>query len=273
MNRRKINWAIVIFLVIGSIFILFPLYLTVTNAFKTPQEMAQSVLSLPKQLHFDNFIQAIKMTNFFRSFKNSFLITICAVAITLLTNSMIAYAIARNMDKKFFKILYYYFISALFIPFPIIMLPIVKQTSIMGMDNQWGLILLYVVYGLAFNIFVYVGYIKSIPISLEEAAIIDGCSIWKVFWKIIFPLMAPINATVGILTTLWVWNDFLLPLVILSNQEQMTLPLVQFVFQSQFSTDYHLAFASYLMVMTPLIIVYILAQKWVISGILRGSTK
>lgn len=186
---------------------------------------------------------------------------------------MVAYAIARNMHRKFFKFLYYYFVSALFIPFPIIMLPIVKQTSAFGMNNPSGLVFLYVVYGIAFNIFIYVGYIRSIPKELEEAAIVDGCSTWGVFWRIIFPLMTPINATVGILTCLWAWNDFLLPLIVLNDQSQMTLPLVQYVFQSEFGTDYNLAFASYLMALSPMVIVYLFAQKWIIGGVTRGAIK
>lgn len=273
MHKSKVNWGASIFLLFGSIVVLFPLYLTIVIALKNPQEIAQSVLSLPKNLHFENFIIAIKMTRFFRSFANSFIITVSGVALTIMTNSMVAYAIARNMHRKFFKFLYFYFVSALFIPFPIIMLPIVKQTSAMGIDNKWGLIFLYVVYGLAFNVFLYVAYIKSIPISLEEAAIIDGCSVWQVFWKIVFPLMAPINSAVMVLSTLWLWNDFLLPLVILSKRDDMTLQVIQYIFQSQFRTDYHLAFASYLMVMAPLIIVYTFAQRWIVSGIMRGSIK
>ncbi|HHW12035.1 MAG TPA: extracellular solute-binding protein [Firmicutes bacterium] len=118
---------------------------------------------------------------------------------------------------------------------------------------------------------------KDVPAFLRvmdnEAAIVDGCSVWKLFWKVVFPLMAPINATVGVLTVLWVWNDFLLPLVMLSRPDQMTLPLVQFVFQSQFDTNYNLAFASYLMVLSPVIVVYIIAQKWIISGVMRGAIK
>ncbi|MCK4513770.1 MAG: carbohydrate ABC transporter permease, partial [Spirochaetaceae bacterium] len=135
------------------------------------------------------------MTNFFNALKNSLIITVFAVSLTILSNSMVAYAVARNMHKKFYRGLYFYFISAMFIPFPIIMLPIVKQTSAMGMDNPIGIIFLYIVYGLAFNIFVYVGYIKSIPRDLEEAAIIDGASTWGVFWRVVFPLLAPMNAT------------------------------------------------------------------------------
>ncbi|WP_347551154.1 carbohydrate ABC transporter permease [Pseudalkalibacillus hwajinpoensis] len=270
---KKSNWFITTLLILGSLLILFPLYLTVTIALKTPQELADSFLALPKEWRFENFTEAIQLTNFFNALGNSAFITLFVVVLTLLTNSMVAYAIARNMHKKFYKFLFYYFVSAMFVPFPIIMLPIVKQTSSWGIDNLVGLIMLYVVYGLAFNVFIYVGYIKSIPKELEEAAIMDGASTWGVFWKVIFPLLAPMNATVGILTTLWAWNDFMLPLVILSDQELATLPLVQYIFQSQFSTDYNLAFASYLMALAPMILVYIFAQKWIISGVTKGAIK
>lgn len=271
--EKKTNWFVTVLIAIGALFILFPLYMAVSIALKTPEELANSVLGLPTGWHFENFAKAIKATNFFQAFKNSAYITVTTVILTILTNSMVAYAIARNMHRKFFKLLYYYFVSALFIPFPIIMLPIVKQTSSFGMNNPSGLVFLYVVYGIAFNIFIYVGYIRSIPKELEEAAIVDGCSTWGVFWRIIFPLMAPINATVGILTCLWAWNDFLLPLIVLNDQSHMTLPLVQYVFQSEFGTDYNLAFASYLMALSPMIIVYLFAQKWIIGGVTRGAIK
>jgi raffinose/stachyose/melibiose transport system permease protein len=161
----------------------------------------------------------------------------------------------------------------MFIPFPIIMLPLVKQTSAWGMDNLVGLIILYIVFNLSFNVFIYIGYIRAIPVELEEAAIMDGASTWGVFWKVIFPLLAPMNATVAIITSLGAWNDFMLPLVLLSDREMATLPLVQYIFQGQFSTDYNLAFASYLMALAPMIIVYIFAQKWIISGVMKGSIK
>jgi len=273
MNRGKTNWSLTILLIVLSVVVFLPLYLTVIVALKTPRELAESILALPQTFQFSNFTEAIRLTNFFNAFQNSALITLSVVVLTLLSNSMVAYAIARNMHRKVFKFLYYYFVSAMFVPFPIIMLPIVKQTSSWGMDNPFGLIFLYVVYGLAFNIFVYVGYMKSIPKDLEEAAIVDGATTWGVFWRIIFPLLAPINATVGILTFLWAWNDFMLPLVILSEQSNATLPLVQYIFQSQFSTNYNLAFASYLMALLPAVIVYLFAQKWVISGVTKGAIK
>ncbi|MFD5588732.1 ABC transporter permease subunit [Streptomyces sp. NPDC127063] len=118
-----------------------------------------------------------------------------------------------------------------------------------------------------------VGFLRSVPKELEEAARTDGAGTWTIFWRVIFPLLAPMNATVGILTCLWAWNDFLLPLVVLSDPSAQTLPLAQFVFQGQFDTDYTVAFASYLMALAPVLIVYVFAQRWVISGVMRGSLK
>jgi len=272
MIGKKTNWKVTILLIIGSLFILFPLYMTIIIAFKTPEEMAGNLLALPESWSFENFRRAIEMTNFFDALKNSAFVTIFAVVFAVLIHSLVAYAIARNMHKKLYRFLFYYFVSAMFIPFPIIMLPIVKQTSEWGMDNLLGLGFLYIVYNMALNVFIYVNYIKSIPEELEEAAIIDGANTWQVFWKVIFPLLGPMNATVAILTALAAWNDFMLPLVILSS-DQATLPLVQYVFQSEFSTNYNLAFSSYLMALLPMIVIYIIAQKWIISGVMRGSIK
>ncbi|MCM3042049.1 carbohydrate ABC transporter permease [Paenibacillus motobuensis] len=272
-TRNSTNWLITALITLGSLVILFPLYMTVSIALKNPEEMAQSIFALPTGLHFDNFTRAIEATNFFSAFKNSFVITFFSVSFVLLTNSLVSYAVARNMNHKFFKGLYFYFISAMFIPFQIIMLPVVKLTTDLRMNNIPGLIILYIVYGLAFNIFVYVGYIRSIPLELEEAATVDGATTYGTFWRIIFPLLAPINATVAILSCLSTWNDFMLPLIILSKPESYTLPLVQYVFQGQFSTDYNLAFASYLLALAPMVIVYIFAQKWIINGITQGAVK
>ncbi|AGZ41154.1 carbohydrate ABC transporter permease [Actinoplanes friuliensis] len=277
LRRRQdgpgINWWLTALLMVLALTIAVPLYFAVVTALKTTDQLGGTGFGLPTDIRWANFADAWRLTDFPRTALNSAVITVGAVVLTLLTNSMVAYAIARNMHRRLFKILYYYFVSALFVPFPIIMLPVAKETAILHLDNRVGLVLLYVVYGLAFNIFIFTAYINSIPQALEEAAVIDGASTWQVFWRVIFPLMAPMNATVGILTCLWAWNDFLLPLVILSDPGSATLPLVQYVFQSQFQTNYPAAFASYLMAMAPLLIVYVFAQRWVISGVTRGAVK
>lgn len=271
--RRTYNIPVTILVAVLSLTVLIPLYFTIVTALKSPDQLGGTGFELPTSIHPENFTKAWELTNFPHALLISGIVTASAVVLTIITNSMVAYAIARNMHRRFFKALYYFFIAALFVPFPIIMLPVTKETALLGLDNPVGLLLLYTVYGLSFNIFVYTAFIKSIPAELEEAALMDGASLWTTFWKVIFPLLTPMNATVGILTCLWAWNDFLLPLVILSDPSTRTLPLVQYVFQSQFNTDYSTAFASYLMAMAPLLLVYLFAQRWVISGVMRGSVK
>lgn len=272
-ERSGANMWLTALLIVLSLTIFIPLYFTVVTALKTPDQLGGSGFAPPSEVAWGNFSQAWTLTNYPRAFLNSAFITVGAVVLTLLTNSMVSYAIARHMDRKLFKGLFFYFISALFIPFPILMLPVAKLTATLGLDNQVGLVLLYTVYGLSFNVFIYTAYIASIPRELEEAARMDGASTWGVYWRVVFPLLAPINATVGILTCLWAWNDFMLPLIIISDPGGATIPLVQYVFQGQFSADFTLAFASYLLAMAPLLIVYLFAQRWVISGVTRGAIK
>ncbi|WP_324651536.1 carbohydrate ABC transporter permease [Georgenia sp. H159] len=272
-RTERVNWWLTALLCVLSLTVLVPLYFTVVTALKTPDQLGGTGFAPPTEWAWGNFAEAWRTIDFPARALNTAVITVGAVTLTLLTNSMVAYAIARQFHRRLFKALFYYFIAALFIPFPVLMLPAAKQAAILGLDNQAGLILLYTVYGLSFNVFLYTAYIRSIPAELEEAARIDGASTWGVFWKVIFPLLAPINATVGILACVWAWNDFLLPLVIISDPDGATIQLAQYVFQGQFSADYTLAFASYLMAMAPLLIVYIVAQRWVISGVTRGAIK
>ena len=272
-RRSAVNIPLTLLAAVLSLTVLIPLYFTIVTALKSSDQLSGNGLALPTSIHLENFSNAWKLTNFPNALLISGIVTVAAVILTILTNSLVAYAIARNMHRPFFKALYYFFIAALFVPFPIIMLPVTKEMAVLGLDNPVGLFLLYTVYGLSFNVFVYTAFIKSIPAELEEASVMDGASTWTTFWKVIFPILTPINATVGILTCLWAWNDFLLPLVILSDPTTRTLPLVQYVFQGQFNTDYTTAFASYLMAMAPLLLIYIFAQRWLISGVMRGSIK
>ena len=267
------NWWTTLLAIVLSLTILVPLYFTVVTAFKTPEQLAASGWGLPDSWSLDNFKTAWDMTSYPKRVLTSSIITVGATVFTILSNSMVSYALARTPLRRWVKAMYYYIVAALFVPFPIIMLPVVKETALLHIDNEAGLILLYVVYGLAFNILMYTSFIKSIPEELEEAAAIDGASRWGIFWKVIFPLLSPMNATVGILTCLWAWNDFLLPLVILTDQSKATLPLAQYVFQGQFNTNYPVSFASYLMAIAPMFLVYVIAQRWVISGVMRGSQK
>lgn len=269
-----VNWWLTALAAVCSLTVIIPLYFAVSVALKGPEQLSQGTgFELPTSFHWDNFAKAWAQTKFPQALMNTALITVGAVIFTLITSSMVAYALSRNMHRPFFKAVYYYFLLSMFIPFPIIMLPVVKETGMFHLDNQGGMILLYAVYGLSMNIFLYTTYLNSIPDSLEEAARVDGASTWTIFTRIIFPLLSPMNATVGILTCVWAWNDFMMPLVELTDPSARTLSLAQYVFQGQYNTDYTVAFASYLMAMSPLLIVYIFSQRWVISGVVRGSVK
>jgi raffinose/stachyose/melibiose transport system permease protein len=273
-TRPRLSLWSTAFIVVAALTVLVPLYLAVMVALKSPDQLASGTgFEWPTSIHLENFQIAWERTNFPVVLANTGLVTVVTVVLTLFTNSMVAWAIARNLHRPFFKGVYYYLLAAMFIPFPIIMLPLVKQTALLHLDNQVGLIVLYTVFGLSLNVFIYTAYVRSIPVSLEESAAMDGASTWRIFRTIIFPLLGPMNATVGILTCVWAWNDFILPLVVLTDPGSRTLQLAQYVFQGQFNTDYSVAFSSYLMTMAPLLVVYVFAQRWVISGVMRGSVK
>ena len=274
-NKAKAaNWPLtIILLIVAVLFILGPLYMAVVIAVKSPSEMA-NVLALPKGIQWSNFSKAWQMTDYPRKFGNTLFITLVNLTFTVFTNAAVSYAIARNRGKsKFFNFLYYYFISAMFIPFNVLMLPLVNEASKFHIDNVLGITFLYVVFGLPMNTFLYTGYIKSIPEALDEAALIDGATPIQTFGLIMMPMLKPMTATVAILSVMWTWNDFLMPLVLLSDKNQQTLQLAQYIFQGQFNTQYNLAFASYLLVLIPVLIFYVLCQKWIISGISAGAVK
>ena len=277
LKAEKTNWPVMILLIIGCITIFFPLYLTVVIAFKQPSEMTNDIvgiLSLPAQWSLDNFREAMEVTDFWRSLGNSLLLTVAAVVISLILHSLAGYAIGRSMGKKkFYRFIYFYIVSGMFVPFAILMMPLVKQTAMLGVANRVGVVLLYVVFYMPINIMLYSGYLKNIPLQLEEAACVDGASTWKTYWKIIFPIMKPMHATVAVLTAMSTWNDVMTPLVIMSGTGQNTLPLAQLNFQTQFGTNYNLAFASYLLALLPILIFYIICQKQIINGVLNGAVK
>lgn len=277
-NKRKASvFVITAFLIIGCITILFPLYITIVIALKSPSEMTNDIsgaLSLPQHFSLDNFAEAMRVTDFWRSLGNSVLITGASIVLSVIIHSMAGYALGRNMSrKKKFKMIYFYIVSGMFVPFAILMMPLVKQTSILGLDNMLGVILLYTVFYMPMNVMLYSGYMKNVPLAMEEAADIDGASAWRTYWTIIFPMMKPMHATVAILTALGTWNDVMTPLVIMSGSENTTLPLAQLNFQTQFGTNYNLAFASYLLALLPILILYIFCQKQIIGGVATGAVK
>ena len=282
MNQKKrvkerFNNPVTILLIIGLVTVLFPLYLTVVVALKQPSEMTNTlggILSLPKHPSFSNFAEAIRVTHFWSSIGNSLIITVVTVVLCLILHSLLGYVIGRNMaNSKFYKSAYFYVVSGMFVPFAVLMMPLIKQTSQMHISNVFGVILLYVVFYMPMNCMLYAGYLRNIPIALEEAALVDGATSWQTYWKVIFPIMKPMHATVAILTALAVLNDVMTPLVIMNGSGMTTLPVAQMTFQTQFGTNYNLAFASYLLALLPMLIFYIICQKQIMNGVVNGAVK
>ena len=276
-HTGKTNWPVTILLIMGCFTIFFPLYMAVIIAFKKPSEMTNDImgaLSFPSSWSFDNFAEAMRVTDFWNSLGNSLLITALTVIIAILVQSLAGYAIGRNVgNSKFYKFAYLYIVSGMFVPFAILMMPLVKQTSQMGIGNRAGVIILYVVFYMPMNLLLYSGYLKNIPLALEEAARVDGAGTWKTYWSIIFPVMKPMHATVAVLTALGTWNDVMTPLVIMSGTGKNTLPLAQLNFQTQFGTNYNLAFASYLLALIPILLFYLFCQKQILNGVVNGAVK
>lgn len=277
MTIKKTNKAAMIVLILGLSTIILPLYMTIVIAFKQPSEMTNSIsgiLSLPRTWSLDNFREAMEVTDFWRSLRNSLLITVSTVVLSIAVHSLMGYALGRNKaHSKFYSFVYLFIVSGMFVPFAILMMPLAKQTAEMGLANWFGVILLYVVFYMPMNVLLYSGYLVNIPMALEEAAKVDGASTWRTYWKIIFPIMKPMHATVAVLTALAVWNDVMTPLVIMAGSGQNTLPLAQLNFQSQFGTNYNLAFASYLLSLIPILIFYVVCQKQILNGVVNGAVK
>jgi raffinose/stachyose/melibiose transport system permease protein len=266
---------IYIFVVLGALIVLFPMYLTVVTAFKTPAETTKNFFMPPMTLFLDNFKYILNRSEFLTYVKNSVIVTVVSITLISIVTPMVSYAIARNMNhSKFYKGLYMYFLLAIFVPFQVIMVPLTKVLSKINLMNLVGLIICYLSFSLAQSVFLYTGYIKSVPLELEESAFIDGASVMQTFFRIVYPLIMPMTATIIILNSLWIWNDFLLPLLVLNKSSKMwTMPLFMFNFKNQYTFDVNYAFAAFLLALVPIMILYAFMQKYIIEGLTVGALK
>lgn len=263
-----------IFLIAGTLAILFPFYITIITAMKTQQQSAENFFSFPTSFYLENFKSVFQKAGYFNYFKNSAVITVSAVGLIFVLHPMAAYAISRNFHKAYFKTVYYVILCGIFVPFQVIMIPLVKYLGTLQLNNQLGLIVMCVTLASSQSVFLLTNYIRSVPPDLEEAAAIDGCSTFGAYWRVVVPLIKPMTMTILVLNVLWVWNDFQMPLIIL-NQDAgtWTLPLFQYNFKSQYTYDYNMAFASYLIAIVPVMIAYICAQKYIVAGLTQGAVK
>ena len=277
-RKKKISHSIMmVILIIAFIAFVFPFILVVINVFKTKGDINSAPLSLIGSHGFtlENFPNAIKKMNFWNSFKNSLIVTICSTVFTLLFASMAAFVIVRNKWKAC-ALLFSGMIASMVIPFQVLMVPLVSLYGgiFQVLNSRVTMILMHIGFSLSMATFMFHGAIvTNIPLELEEAALIDGCSRWKTFWSVVFPLLKPTIATVAVIDAMAFWNDYLLPSLVLKRKELYTIPIATQIFYGSYSTDIGLILAALLLAMLPILILYIFLQRYIIEGVTSGAVK
>ena len=228
---------------------LFPIYIIVVNAFKNRAELYENVLAFPSQFSFQYFAKAMDKMDFFNALKNSLIVTLVSITIIVVLASMCAWMLART-ENKISKFIFMLFVATMLIPFQTLMMPLMQVLGFgrdtLGLpvvDTLGGLIFCYIGFGASMSVFLYHGFVKSVPVALEEAATIDGCSKFGVFWRIVFPMLKPVTMTVIILDVIWIWNDYLLPSLVLTSKANRTIPLSTASFFGQFTIQWNMAMA------------------------------
>ena len=273
--KKKVGRQIIKYVLIISLLALFmvPFYLMVINSFKTTQQFVESPFQLPASIDFKNYVAAFAKMNFVKAFTNSLLIMVLSVTLIIFSSSMASYFMVRNKWNST-RILFAIFVASMIVPFQAVMIPLV---SIYGrlqlMNSKWVLMFMYMGFGQAFAIFIFHGFIKNIPLEMEEAAMIDGCNRMQSFFKIVFPLLKPVIITVLILDVLWIWNDYLLPSLVLLSPSERTLPLSTYNFFTSYSVDFAPLMAGIVLTILPVLIVYLFCQKQIVKGVVQGAIK
>ena len=260
-------------LFLGCLF-LFPIYILVLNSFKNTKGIFTDVIGFPNAATFTlvNYPNAFEALEYIRSFVNSLTITVIATVLILLISAMAAWVLVRYKTKTS-KIIFFLFAASMLLPFQCVMLPLVGFASRIGIMNPQGLIFMYMGFGSSMSIVMFHSFIKNIPEELEEAATIDGCGSFRLFFSIVIPLMRTILITVAVLNVMWIWNDYLLPSLIINKPGWQTLPLKTYLFFGQFAKRWDLASAGLIMCIIPIIIFYLCCQKYIVKGITDGAIK
>ena len=275
-TRKKIA-HVIMWIVLFALFIcfIFPFILVIINVFKSKGDITSDPLAIigAHGFTFKNFPEAMKKMNFLTVFGNSLIITVSATILTIIFTSMTAFVFVRNGRWKLCTIMFSLMIASMVIPFQVLMVPLV---SVYGpvLNSRITLILMHVGFSVSMAVFMFHGSIKTnIPLELEEAATIDGCNRWQTYWKIVFPLLKPTIATVGIINAMAYWNDYLLPSLVLKKKALYTIPIATQAFYGTYSTDIGLIMAALVLAMLPILILYVFLQRYIVEGVTSGAVK
>ena len=276
MKKIKVSSVLIfIFLLALSIIFLIPIITVVLNSFKDKFSISQTPFVLPDTDTFagtENYISGINDTGFLQAFFWSLFITVLSVAVIVLFTAMTSWYIIR-IKSRFNSILYYLFVYSMIVPFQMVMFTMSNIANVLSLDNPLGLVFIYLGFGAGLSVFIFSGFIKSVPISLEEAAVIDGCNPFQTFWRVVFPVLKPTAVTVAILNTMWVWNDYLLPYLVIGS-DYKTIPIaVQYLKGGYGSVDMGAMMAMLVLAILPVVIFYLSCQKYIIKGVAAGAVK
>lgn len=271
VGKHKKGVGITVFIALIALIFFFPVLMAVINSFKTRGEILASAIALPTAPTLANYAAVIEATDFIKVFFNSCLVTGGGIVLNLLVSALAGYALAR-WRSKWANILTLLFLSSMFVPFHTIMIALLTTARDLKLTGHiWGLILIYCGLQCPIPIFLIKGFVHSVPRELEEAAMIDGCSTVRLFLSIVLPMLKPILATVSVLNVLWIWNDYLLPYLILGKP--LTIPLSQMYFYGQYNQQWHLIMAGFVVSTIPVVIFFLFMQKYIINGIASGAVK
>ena len=276
VRRAKHGWILTLFFSILAVFYLYPIFLVLINSLKKKGFIMKSPFAFPDERSFfgmTNFVKGIEKTNFFAAFGNSVIITVGSVAVIIFCTSMCAWFITR-VHNKFTMALYMLCLFSMIVPFQMVMFPLSKLANMMHLSNPIGIILVYLGFGAGLAVFMFCGFVKSIPLEIEEAAMIDGCNPIQIFFKIVFPILKPTMISTAILETMWVWNDYLLPTLVLDIKKYRTIPMAIQYFRGGYGrVELAPMMACIIIAIIPIIILYMTCQKYIIEGVVAGAVK
>ncbi len=274
MKKRGNSLIFLIMLLVCAVF-LFPVFIVLINSFKSKLYISSEPFKLPNSETFaglSNYIDGLSKTGFFSAFVTSLFITVLSVAAIVLFTSMTAWYITR-VKNKFTKLTYYAFVFSMVVPFQMVMFTMVKTANVLRLDNPLGLVVIYLGFGAGLSVFMFSGFVKGIPIEIEEAAMIDGCGPIRTFFLVVFPLMKPTTITVAIINTMWIWNDYLLPYLVIGS-DYKTIPIaIQYLRGGYGSIDMGAMMAMLVLSIIPVVVFYLLCQKHIIKGVVAGAVK
>ena len=274
-KRKTSDVVIFVILIILAIAFLAPIFIVLMNSFKGKFFISDAPFAFPNKqtfVNFENYTSGIEKTNFLSATGWSLFITVFSVGFIVLLTAMTAWYITR-VKSKFTNLLYYLFVFSMIVPFQMVMFTMTKVANVLSLDNPVGIIVIYVGFGAGLSVFMFCGFVKSVPIEIEEAAMMDGCNPIRTYFFVVLPILKPISVTVAILNVMWIWNDYLLPYLVIGS-DYKTIPIaIQYLKGGYGSIDMGAMMAMLVLAIIPIVVFYLVCQKHIIEGVTSGAVK